>query len=218
MRLMPKEEEKLMLFLAGELAAKRKDRGLKLNYPEAAAYISSRLIELARDGHDVAALMKMGKEILTSKDVMEEVPAMLTEVQVEATFPDGTKLVTVHNPIPETAENILPAGAVMVKEGIIELNAGKHTKSITVANTGDRPIQIGSHYHFYEVNSLLSFDREAAFGYRLDIPSGTSVRFEPGEKKYINLVELGGSKNVYGLRDLTHGPALIRTDHTDPAG
>lgn len=99
MRLTPKETEKLMLHFAGELAAKRRDRGLKLNYIESVAYISSQLLELARDGHSVTELMNMGTKMLTREDVMEGVPEMVSNVQVEATFPDGTKLVTVHNPI-----------------------------------------------------------------------------------------------------------------------
>ena len=99
MRITPKEQEKLMLHFAGELAAKRRDRGLKLNYIESVAYISSQLLELARDGHSVTELMNMGTKMLKREDVMEGVPEMVSNVQVEATFPDGTKLVTVHNPI-----------------------------------------------------------------------------------------------------------------------
>ncbi len=99
MRLNTKEQEKLLLHLAGQLAQERKDRGLKLNYIEAVALISSALLEGARDGKTVTELMNYGTKLLTSDDVMEGVPAMVTEVQVEATFPDGTKLVTVHNPI-----------------------------------------------------------------------------------------------------------------------
>lgn len=99
MRLNPKEQEKLMLHMAGMLAKERKERGLKLNYVEAVAYISSELLEMARDGKEVVELMRMGSQILTKGDVMEGVSDMVTEVQVEATFPDGTKLVTVHNPI-----------------------------------------------------------------------------------------------------------------------
>ena len=99
MRLNPKEQEKLMLHMAGQLAKERKDRGLKLNYPEAIAYISSELLEYARDGKSVVDLMSLGTKILTKDDVMEGVADMVHEVQVEATFPDGTKLVTVHNPI-----------------------------------------------------------------------------------------------------------------------
>ena len=99
MRLTPKEMEKLMLHMAGNLAKERRARGLKLNYPEAIAYISSELMELARDGKEVTQLMQLGTKLLTKEDVMEGVSDMISEVQVEATFPDGTKLVTVHNPI-----------------------------------------------------------------------------------------------------------------------
>ncbi len=99
MRLNPKEQEKLMLHMAGELAKQRKDRGLKLNYVEAIAFISSELLERARDGKTVAELMSLGTKLLSKDDVMEGVADMVHEVQIEATFPDGTKLVTVHNPI-----------------------------------------------------------------------------------------------------------------------
>ncbi|MDY5021061.1 MAG: urease subunit gamma [Blautia sp.] len=99
MRLNPKEQEKLMLHMAGTLARERKERGLKLNYVEALAYISSELLEYARDGKSVVELMQLGTKILTKEDVMDGVQDMIEEVQVEATFPDGTKLVTVHNPI-----------------------------------------------------------------------------------------------------------------------
>jgi urease subunit gamma len=99
MHLSPRESEKLLLFLAGELAEKRKARGLKLNYPEAIALISSQLQEAARDGKSVADLMHYGATILNRNDVMEGIPEMIHEIQIEATFRDGTKLVTVHNPI-----------------------------------------------------------------------------------------------------------------------
>ena len=99
MHLSPRETEKLLLFLAGELAQKRKDRGLKLNYPESIALISSQLQEAARDGKSVAELMQYGATILSRDEVMEGIPEMIHEIQIEATFPDGTKLVTVHNPI-----------------------------------------------------------------------------------------------------------------------
>jgi len=99
MRLTPQEQEKLMLHVAGDLAEKRKERGLKLNYVEAVAYISANLLEMARDGKEVAELMHLGTKLLTKEDVMEGVADMVEEVQVEATFPDGTKLVTVHHPI-----------------------------------------------------------------------------------------------------------------------
>ncbi|MES1176929.1 MAG: urease subunit gamma [Myxococcales bacterium] len=100
MELTPREKDKLLIFTAGLLAERRKARGLKLNYPEAVAYISAAILEGARDGRTVAELMSYGAELLTRADVMDGIPEMIAEVQVEATFPDGTKLVTVHNPIP----------------------------------------------------------------------------------------------------------------------
>ena len=196
MHLTPRETEKLMLHLAGSRARERKERGVKLNYPESIAYISSELLELARDGHSVTELMSMGTQMLTSEDVMDGVPEMIHEIQLEATFPDGTKLVTVHNPI---------LGNGKVKQGDIELNAGKDTAQIMVTNTADRPIQVGSHFHFFEVNKALEFNRSLAYGMRLDIPAGTAVRFEPGETKRVNLVEIGGTREGFGLNGLVEG-------------
>ncbi len=203
MRLIPRETDKLMLHLAGTLAGERKARGLKLNYPEAIAYISSELLELARDGKSVTELMSFGTQILTSDDCMDGVPEMIPEIQVEATFPDGTKLVTVHNPICPSGK--VTPGEQLIEEGDIELNAGKDTASIEVTNTADRPIQVGSHFHFFEVNKALEFKRSLAYGMRLDIPAGNAVRFEPGETKRVNLVEIGGSREGYGLNGLVNG-------------
>jgi urease subunit beta len=97
-------------------------------------------------------------------------------------------------------------GEMFIEDGEIELNVGRDTVTVTVANTGDRPIQVGSHFHFYEVNTALHFDREQARGMRLDIPAGTAVRFEPGDEKTVNLVTLAGSREVYGLNNRVNGP------------
>lgn len=96
-------------------------------------------------------------------------------------------------------------GEVITKDGELELNAGRATVSVEVANTGDRPIQVGSHYHFYETNPALSFDREKTRGYRLDIPAGTAVRFEPGQTRTVSLVEISGAKTIYGFRQQVMG-------------
>lgn len=97
-------------------------------------------------------------------------------------------------------------GEIIAATGEIEINAGKETLRISVANTGDRPIQIGSHFHFYEVNDALHFDREATKGMRLNIPAGTAVRFEPGDEKEVELVVLSGSREIYGFNALVEGP------------
>jgi urease beta subunit len=96
-------------------------------------------------------------------------------------------------------------GEVIAKDGEIELNAGRATVSVEVANTGDRPIQVGSHYHFYETNPALSFDREKTKGYRLDIAAGTAVRFEPGQTRTVTLVEISGDRKIYGFRQQVMG-------------
>ena len=209
MLLTPTELERLTIFSAAELARRRKQRGRRLNVPEATAIICDEILELAHDGKSVAELISYGSKILSTKDVMPGVRQLIPVIQVEATFPDGTKLVTVHDPIRpcETeaeADDIYP-GQIKALSGDLELNADKRKLSLGVINTGDRPIQVGSHYHFFEANKALSFDREQAFGMRLDIAAGTAVRFEPGQSREVVLTEFGGSKNLKGLNNLTQG-------------
>ena len=231
MHLTPHETDKLALHQAGFLAQKRLARGLRLNYPEAVALIAAQILEFIRDGRTVSELMDVGRRLLGRDDVMEGVPEMIEEVQVEGTFPDGTKLVTVHHPI--AAEkgdyqlslygSFLPPphervevkseplagtpGQTLAANGEIALNPGRQAIELSVTNTGDRPIQVGSHYHFLETNRALRFDRAKAYGRRLDIPAGTAVRFEPGEKKTVRLVEIAGRRVVSGGNDL--GPGKV---------
>ena len=208
MLLTPTEMERLTIYTAAELARKRRARGLALNHPEAVALISDEILEGARDGRSVAELIEHGATILTTDDVMPGVAEMMPVLQVEGTFPDGTKLVTVHDPIRpgKKAQDVsVRPGEIIPADGDIEINAGRPTATVAVTNTGDRPVQIGSHYHFFEVNRHLDFDRAASFGMRLDIPAGTAVRFAPGETKEVTLVEFGGSGEMVGLNDLTQG-------------
>ena len=214
MHLTPREIDKLLLHQAGVLAQKRLARGLRLNHPEAVALIATQLLEFIRDGRTVAELMDLGRQLLGRDDVMDGVADLIADVQVEGTFPDGTKLVTVHHPIAAQAGSrelalygsFLPVstaskagspaeaitdvpGAVTANTGDIELNAGRAVLELAVTNRGDRPIQVGSHYPFAETNLALDFDRAKAQGRRLDIPAGTAVRFEPGDTKTVRLVE-----------------------------
>jgi urease subunit gamma/beta len=207
MHLSPKETDRLLLFLAAELARKRRARGLRLNYPEARALIADEIIEGARDGRTVAELMEFGAQILTTDDVLPGVDGLVGVLQVEAFFEDGQKLVTVYQPIaPGTKpiEGPMP-GEVVPAVGEIELGQGRETFRVSVANTGDRPVQVGSHYHFFEVNRALRFERARAFGMHLDIPAGTAVRFEPGEDREVGLVAFGGTGELFGLNRLTDG-------------
>lgn len=226
MHLSPHELDKLKLHQAGYLAQKRLARGLRLNYPEAVALISAQVLEFIRDGRSVAELMDLGRQMLGRTDVMDHVPEMIVEVQIEGTFPDGSKLVTVHHPIAVERGNLelalygsflpVPArtgvasparreaggssapGEVWTSETEVVINEGREGVQVRVTNRGDRPIQVGSHYHFAQTNRALEFDRAIAAGRRLDIPAGTAVRFEPGEMKTVALVEIAGHRVVRG--------------------
>lgn len=243
MRLSPREQESLLVHQCGFLAQKRLARGVRLNHPEAVALIASQIQEYIRDGLTVSELMSKGREMLGFKQVLPGVPEMIGEVQVEGTFPDGTKLVTVHNPIcrqdgdldialygsflpvpkldvfdkpthhqitkdksvVEAPMKVTP-GERLPKDGMIELNRGRDRISLKVVSKCDRPIQVGSHYNFIETNKRLFFDREASYGFRLNIPAGTSIRFEPGEERSVDLVKIAGNRIVRGGNGLCDGP------------
>ncbi len=210
-------------------------RGKRLSYPEAVALIAHVVMERARDGDaSVADLMDSSRRLLGLYNVLPEVPSLLHEVQVECTFPDGTKLVTVHSPItldfgnmkdalygsflpvplnksfyPSKEEELLrktivSPGYIFTPSsgGGIVLNKDQTPIVLSVTNTGDRPIQVGSHYHFVETNPYLKFDRVKAYGYRLNICSGTAIRFEPSESKTVSLVPIGGHCVISGGNNL----------------
>lgn len=208
MLLTPTEIERLTIYTAAELARKRRKKGLRLNHPEATALIADDILEGAREGRSVADLISTGAQLLTTDDVMPGVAELMPMLQVEGTFPDGTKLVTVHDPIRPGKKKVeldrVP-GELFVDDGDIEINAARQTVTLKVTNTGDRPVQIGSHYHFFETNKALDFQRADAYGMHLDIPAGTAVRFEPGEAREVTLVEFGGTGELYGLNGLTNG-------------
>jgi urease subunit gamma/beta len=230
MHLTPHELDKLTLHQAGFLAQKRLARGLRLNHPESVALIATQILEFIRDGRRVSELMDLGRQLLGRAEVMDGVPELVHEVQIEGTFPDGTKLVTIHNPIVAEHGNLelalygsfLPVpvrlkpdtttvsvasgfsrteakpGEILCAAGDIIANDGRDVTRLAVTNTGDRPIQVGSHYHFVETNAALMFDRKASHGMRLDIPAGTAVRFEPGETKTVPLVAIAGRRVIRG--------------------
>jgi urease subunit gamma/beta len=204
MNLTPREKDKLLIAMAANVARRRLERGVKLNHPEAVALITDFVVEGARDGRTVADLMAAGAQVLAPSQVMDGIAEMIHDVQVEATFPDGTKLVTVHNPIRGATHAMVP-GEVLPEPGDLILNEGRETVAVTVANTGDRPIQVGSHYHFFETNPALQFERAKTRGFRLDIAAGTAVRFEPGQTRDVTLVALGGDREVYGFRQQVMG-------------
>jgi urease subunit gamma/beta len=204
MNLTAREKDKLLIAMAAMVARRRLERGVKLNHPETVALISDFILEGARDGRTVADLMAAGAHVVTADQVMPGVAEMIHDVQVEATFPDGTKLVTVHEPIRGALHDLVP-GEVITPPGEIVMNQGREIVTLKVTNAGDRPIQVGSHYHFFEVNQALHFDRAAARGMRLDIVPGTAVRFEPGQSREVRLVPLAGARAVYGFNQAVMG-------------
>lgn len=242
LRFAPREIDHMLIANAGAVAQRRLARGLRLNHPEAVALISSQMLERIRDGYDVYQLMLIGRQLLGKRQVLAGVDKMISEVQVEGTFKDGTKLLTIHNPItledgsleealkgsffpvPSLSvfgiDNCVDQSAVVGGEELcpgevvvdptaddVELNSGRKHIELTVTNTGDRPIQVGSHYHFIETNAALVFDRAQSYGYRLNVPSGASVRFEPGESKTVTLCEIAGNKVIISGNLLVNGDA-----------
>ena len=204
MNLTPREKDKLLVAMAAIVARRRLERGVKLNHPEAVALITDFVVEGARDGRTVADLMEAGAHVVTADQVMDGIAAMIHDIQVEATFPDGTKLVTVHHPIRGADDALIP-GEVLAEPGDIVMNVGRETITLEVANSGDRPIQVGSHYHFFETNPALKFERAKARGFRLDIPAGTATRFEPGQSREVRLVALAGKRRAIGFRQEVMG-------------
>jgi urease subunit gamma/beta len=218
MFLTPADTEKLLLSVAGMVARDRLERGVLLNHPESLALLSCWVMERAREGATVERLMADGVHVLFTEQVMPGVPEMIPEMQVEATFPDGRKLVPLSRPIrprigPQV-ENPPPdpdhPGALRLGEGAIPLNAGRATRAVVVCNDGDRPVQIGSHIHLADTNAALVFtdpddpdavpDRELVRGFRLDIPAGTSLRLQPGDDKPVTVVALAGRGAVPGIQ------------------
>jgi urease subunit gamma/beta len=189
MKLTPKEQDRLTIFTLAELARKRQARGIKLNYPEAVALICDEVMEEARAGSSYDEVVTHGMQVLTETDVMEGVPELASKIYIEPLFDDGTKLVVLHHPIQKTVKDSQEKEQISehTLPDTITLNAGKPTITLTVINTSDHPVQITSHMPFWEINLRMHFDREQARGYRLDIPSGGAIRWEPGETKEVRL-------------------------------
>jgi urease subunit gamma/beta len=189
MKLTPKEQDRLTIFTLAELARKRRARGIKLNYPEAVALICDEVMEEARAGRGYDEVITHGMQVLSEADVMEGVPELVSKIYIEPIFDDGTKLVVLHHPIQKNSKNIQEKEQISEPSfpDTITINKGKSTITLTVMNTSDHPVQITSHMPFWEINQRMHFDREQARGYRLDIPSGGAIRWEPGETKEVRL-------------------------------
>ncbi|MFE7541501.1 urease subunit gamma [Streptomyces platensis] len=208
MRLTPTERDRLLLFGAAELARTRRGRGLKLNVPEATALIADTVCEAARDGRRLAQAIEAARGVLGPDDVLPGVADVVTEVHVEAVFDDGSRLAVVSDPIgarPSAAgSDDAPApGAVLPGPADPE---PAPAVVLPVRNTATVPISVTSHFHFFEANPRLDFDRAAAYGMRLCVPAGSSVRFDPGGAEEVGLVPIGGDRIAIGFAGLVDGP------------
>jgi urease subunit gamma/beta len=197
MRLLPSEESRLLLFLAAELARKRRARGLALTQAEAVALIADEVCEAARDGRSYAEVEAFGYTVLGVDDVLEGVADAVPRVEVEPLFTDGHRLVVLHDPIRREAPLVPePVAPEWVEKGV----------ALEVRNEGPVPVGVTSHFHLFEVNRVLHFDRAAAWGLRLAIAAGAKVVFVPGETLTVQLVRIAGARVVRGHGGLVDGP------------
>jgi urease subunit gamma/beta len=205
MRLTPTDRDRLLIFTAAELARARRARGLRLNVPEATALIADTVCEAARDGARLMQAAAAGAAVLAVDDVLPGVPDVVREVKVEAVFDDGTRMVVVRNPFGDGGSLGSDApGAVITAAREAVAPAG--LVHVLATNMSDVPVSITSHFHFFEVNPQLSFDRAAAYGMRLAIPAGSALRFEPNVATDAPLVPIGGMRVAIGFAGLVDGP------------
>ncbi|GAA2811424.1 urease subunit gamma [Kribbella solani] len=204
MHLTPAEQDRLQLYLATLLARERWARGLPLNIPEATALIAHAACEAARDGARLHEAVAAARNVLTSADVLPGVASVLTEIQVEATFDDGTKLIVITRPIEDVSASEPGPGAVL--SPLRAAPTYVDPTEIQVTNTSNVAIAVSSHFHFFEVNRALAFDRRTAYGRRLAIPVGAVERFEPGSTRRVLLTPVGGNRIVIGFAGLVDGP------------
>ena len=199
MRLLPREQNRLQVFAAAELARRRRARGLLLSQAEAVALISDEVMEAARDGLDYAAVEQRGYEILVPADVLEDVPPLVGRIELEALFADGHRLIVLHDPITSGGPPSLDAADVVPQW----LEGGT---PLQLANTSDAPIALTSHFHVFEANRRLQFDRRAAWGMRLAVAAGVKIVIEPGQTREVQVVPFGGARVVRGHGGLVNGP------------
>ncbi|GAA0314417.1 urease subunit gamma [Kineococcus aurantiacus] len=204
MRLTPSERDRLLIFTVAELARARRARGLRLNVPEATALVADAVCEAARDGARLADALRAGRSVLGPGDVLPGVPDVVGQVEVEAVFDDGTRLVVVTDPFGGGSLGDDAPGAVLPgPEHPLEF---PDAVSVTVTNTATVPISVTSHFHFFEVNPRLGFDRAAAYGRRLAVDAGATVRWDPGQTQDVTLTPIGGARVAIGFAGLVDGP------------
>ena len=206
MLLTPTERDRLLLFTAAELARARRARGLRLNVPETIALVADTVCEAARDGARHGAALAAGAAVLGPDDVLPGVADVVTEVRVEAVFDDGSRLVVVPDPVGGGHLGADAPGAVLRASDDGPDRVTTDVVTVTVTNTATVPVSVSSHFHFFEANPRLAFDRASGYGRHLDVPAGSTVRFDPGAPTDVGLVPFGGARVVIGFSGLVDGP------------
>jgi urease subunit gamma/beta len=204
--LSPTERDRLLLFNAAQLARVRRQRGLLLNVPEATAIVADTVAEAARDGLRLAEAIARGREVLGADEVLPGVADVVRQVEVEAVFADGTRLAVVPEPFGPAGGSVESPGAVLPAQPAAAAIDDTDQAHLTVVNKSLVPISVTSHFHFFEVNPRLRFDRAAAWGTRLAIPAGSVQRFDPGVPTEVAVVPIGGDRVVIGFAGLVDGP------------
>ena len=191
MQLNPTEEDRLRVFTAAQLARATLDRGLALNAPEAVALVCDEMHLAARGGASWDEVVATGEAVASATPVLEGVDAIAREIRLEVLLDEGTRLVVLRDPFGEPADDA--PGAVRFGAGEVPLLPGRERRTLRVTNTGERPVRISSHFPFWQANPSLGFDRDAARGFRLDLPAGDSLRWAPGQTREVELVAYAGS-------------------------
>jgi urease subunit gamma/beta len=194
MRLTPGEEERLLIFTAAELARRRRDRGVPLNQPETVALICDAMLEAARDGRSYEEVEAAGRMAVAISDVLPGVRELVDQVRLEVAIGDGTRLVVLLDPLADGPATGDGPGAIRAAPGGETPAPARERRTITVRNGSRRVVRVSSHFPFDQVNPRLEFDRANAIGFRLDLPSGSSVRWAPGETRDVVLVRVAGSR------------------------
>ncbi|HET6712646.1 MAG TPA: urease subunit beta [Actinomycetota bacterium] len=191
MQLNPTERDRLLVFTTAQLARETLSRGLPLNAPEAIALVCDEMHLAARGGASYGQVVDAGRTVAERTPVLDGVAAIASEVRVEVLLEEGSRLIVLREPFgPVPADG---PGAVRFAPGDVPLVPDRERRRLTVRNTSRRPVRVSSHYPFWQVNPSLAFDREAARGFRLDLPAGDSLRWAPGEEREVELVAYGGA-------------------------
>ncbi|MQA79209.1 MAG: urease subunit gamma [Streptosporangiales bacterium] len=198
MHLTPAEQDRLTVFTVAELARRRRDRGALLSAPEVVALVTDAVHEAAWDGLDLDAVVEAGRGAVAADQALPGVAALVRHVEVDALFPSGTSLVAVDEPLGGAYGDDQP-GAVVARDAELRLSPGRDRRELDVTNTADVDVHVSSHYPFWQTNPVLSFDRDAARGYHLDVPAGSSLCLPAGATVRVRLVALGGDATAPDL-------------------